>query len=213
MLSNSFGNLVWFYKKGLPYQIINNFEIKIAENLSLNKSREYIYSRGYARLALSNLFDVKPLEVPIFSVPGAQPVLKDGWGHISISHCRDAIVIAWSPKRIGIDIERRDRQFAYNKICRRFYTSREQIITKHLSEIDKRKFILENWIMKEACYKCQESQLNNDIFEWEWDKSSDRCYQKKLKQKLNFNLTLFREWYVGVASCFLNNNNSLICSN
>ena len=67
--------------------------------------------------------------------------------------------------------------------------------------------------MKEACYKCQECKLSSDIFEWEWDKSSNKCYQKKLNQKLNFNLTLFREWYIGVASCFFDNNNWLICSN
>ena len=119
---------LWFFKKDLSNQCINQFEQETASKLSLNKSKEYAYSRGYVRLALSNLFKVKPLEVPIFSVPGREPILEDGWGYLSPSHCKDAIIIGWSSKRVGVDIERSDRKFEYKKICNRFFTPKEKIL-------------------------------------------------------------------------------------
>ena len=76
METNSKNYAIWFFKKGLDYQTINEHEKEIASKLSFIKSQEYAYSRGYARLALSNLFNVEPLEVPIISLPGAQPILK-----------------------------------------------------------------------------------------------------------------------------------------
>ena len=35
-------------------------------------------------------------EVPLQSPPGEPPTLADGWGYISLSHCVDACLLAWS---------------------------------------------------------------------------------------------------------------------
>ena len=186
LVDNSKKYAMWFFKKGLDNQCINKFERKIAAKLSSNKSQEYSYSRGYARLALSNLFKVKPLDIPIYSIPGKQPFLKKGWGYISISHCKDALIIAWSPKRIGVDIERSDRKFAYQKICERFFTSKEKKIFHDLNVRNQRLFVLNNWIMKESAYKWQRNKRPNDLFGWEWDMESNFCFQKSINQNLKF---------------------------
>ena len=140
MFNNSEKYALWFFKKDLENQSIKQFEQNISSELSFNKSKEYSYSRGYARLALSNLFQVDPLDIPLYSFPGTQPILKKGWAYLSISHCKDAIVIAWSSKRIGVDIERADREFSYKKIWERFFTSKEKLFFSNLNLNKQRKF-------------------------------------------------------------------------
>ena len=194
---------LWFFKKGLANQCINQFEQDISDNLSPNKSQEYCYSRGYVRLALSNLFQIKPLEVPIFSIPGSQPILKKGWGYLSISHCKDALFIGWSSRRIGVDIERSDRTFSYKKICERFFTSKEKIIFRNLNHSSQRKFVLNHWIMKESAFKWQSKKMSGDLFGWEWDKKTDTCFQESISQSLKFSLLNHHSWTFGVATSFL----------
>ena len=212
MVNNSKNYAIWFFKKGLAYQTINEHEKEIASKLSFIKSQEYAYSRGYARLVLSNLFKVEPLEVPIISLPGAQPILKKGWGYLSMSHCKDALIIAWSVKRIGVDIERSDRNFSYKKICERFFTSKEKIIFNNLHDINQRRFVLNQWIMKESSFKWQKNKSPNDLFGWEWDIISDICSHKKLKQNLKFSLIHHDKWSIGFSTCFFKDNSTpLIC--
>ena len=212
LLDNSKNFAVWFFKKGLAYQTINEFEKEIAEKLSFNKSQEYSYSRGYARLALSNLFQIKPLDVPIYSFPGTQPILKKGWGYLSMSHCKDSLIIAWSIKRIGVDIERSDRNFSYKKICERFFTTKEKMNFKNLQDCNQRRFVLNHWIMKESSFKWQRNKSPNDLFGWEWDIGRNTCSHEKLKQKLKFSLIHYDEWSIGLSTCFLKNNSTpIIC--
>ena len=212
MINNSKNYAVWFFKKGLPFQTINEFEKNISSKLSINKSQEYSYSRGYARLALSSLFKVKPLEVPIYSLPGAQPILKKGWGYLSLSHCKDALMIAWSIKRIGVDIERSDRIFCYRKLCERFFTKNEKIVFNNLDDIYQRKFVLNHWIMKEASFKWQRNKSPYDLFGWEWDKVNDTCSHVALKQNLKFFLIQHDSWSIGLSTCFFKENSKpIIC--
>ncbi len=108
--------------KNLP---ISKNEKQWATLLSQARSKEYKHSRGCARLALSKLFKVDPLTIPLSAPPGKAPILKDGWGHISISHCNDALTIGWSNNRLGIDIERQDRRFQYQKLLYRYFNQAE----------------------------------------------------------------------------------------
>jgi len=212
LVTNSKNYAVWFFKKGLTYQTINEHEKEIASKLSFVKSQEYAYSRGYARLVLSSLFKVEPLEVPLISLPGAQPILKKGWGYLSMSHCKDALIVAWSVKRIGVDIERSDRNFSYKKICERFFTSKEKIIFNNLRDLNQRRFVLNQWIMKESAFKWQKTKSPNDLFGWEWDIISDICSHKKLKQNLKFSLIQYDKWSIGLSTCFFKDNSTpLIC--
>ena len=58
---------------------------------------------------------LEPLEIPLKADPGKPPLLADGLGYISMSHCSDALLIGWSSTKIGVDIERKDRQFQAQK--------------------------------------------------------------------------------------------------
>ena len=86
-------------------------EIKTAKNLSSSRSKIFLETRAYLRQALSTLFDLDPLKIPINANPGEPPTLPSVMGNISLSHCKDAITIVWHKSKIGIDIERTDRDF------------------------------------------------------------------------------------------------------
>ena len=96
---------IWFYPYDSSQKLLSKKEIKIAQSLSLRSRKQFQFSRGCARMALSSLFLIDPLNVPLNANPGQAPTLDDGLGHISFSHCRDAFVMAWSWDKIGIDIE------------------------------------------------------------------------------------------------------------
>ena len=137
---NNVNIAIWFFPKGLYQKEIYSRDKKFAKHLSERKYKEYAYTRGYARYVLANLFKLNPSDVPIYSVPGNQPYLEKGWGYLSLSHCDDAILITWSKKKIGIDIERTDRKIPFRKICNRFFTPNEKKIFNHIKGNNQKNF-------------------------------------------------------------------------
>ena len=205
---------IWVFQKGLSQKEIFSREKKFAKHLSERKYKEYAYTRGYARYVLANLFKLSPSDVPIYSVPSNQPYLEKGWGYLSLSHCDDAILITWSKKKIGVDIERTDRKIPFKKICNRFFTTNEKKIFNNIKGKYQKSFVLENWVMKESAFKCQSSKVPSDIFKWEWDRSINICSNYRTNEKLKFNLIKYKIWTIGVASNFLDLDIPLIiCSN
>jgi len=96
-------------------------EIKTAKNLSSSRSKIFLETRAYLRQSLSTIYDLDPLEIPINAHPGKPPILPSGMGNISLSHCKDAITIVWHKSKIGIDIERTDRDFNYVKFAEKYF--------------------------------------------------------------------------------------------
>ena len=86
---------LWIYLKDAPLKRITETEENIATQLPSQKAREFRHSRGYARKAISELFNIDTLKVPLAAAPGQAPNLKKGHGYISISHCSDALLIAF----------------------------------------------------------------------------------------------------------------------
>ena len=216
-MSNNLKNIdiaIWFFPKGLPQKKINHREKKYSKSLSEKKFKEYAYTRGYARFALGQLFKLNPLEVPIYSKPGNQPHLAKGWGYISLSHCEDALLISWSSKRIGVDIERSDRVIPFKKICDRFFTPKEKQKFSETEKSYQEKFVLENWVMKESAFKCQASKLPSDLFNWEWDRTINICSNYRVNQQFKFNLIQYKNWTIGAATSNLDKKiPPIICTN
>ena len=73
---------------------------------------------------MANMTGLNPLDIPLKADPGEPPFLAEGWGHISMSHCSDALLIGWSSGKIGVDIERKDRKFQAYKLSKRFFYAR-----------------------------------------------------------------------------------------
>ena len=94
-------------------------EIKTAKNLTNSRLKIFLKTRVYLRQSLSTLFDLDPLEIPISANPGEPPRLPPNMGNISLSHCKDALTIVWHENKIGIDIERTDRDFNYIRFAKK----------------------------------------------------------------------------------------------
>ena len=167
--------------------------------LPFKKAREYKYTRSYTRFALSNLFKIDPIEIPLIALPGKPPLLQEGWGHISISHCHDLLLIGWSPEKIGVDIERIDRSFSSNKILDRYLTLTEKEKVNRLNKVEREKAILSHWVIKEASLKWQRGSLFKDLFLWEWNQKLKSSHHKLLDYKVNVEIIKYKKWLIGIA--------------
>ena len=144
---------LWLFPTNIPPKNLSEEEISFANGLPKPRSEQYKHSRSYLRHALSQLWGIPPLKIPLRSIPGKPPNLANGWGHVSISHCSDALLIGWSAENIGVDIERLDRQFPAHEIARRYYLKQEN---EHLAQFKGKSYdneVLAKWITKEASIK------------------------------------------------------------
>ena len=184
-------------------------EMNIASNLSLSRSQVFLESRFYIRDALSNLFDLNPLKIPLKANPGEPPSLPNGMGYISMSHCQDACIVCWNKERIGIDIESSDREFNYKGLAKKYFNK------KHINDSRLNKYyILKEWSAIEAAIKWDRGKLSKDIKYWQYKNFEKKILHIKKKLKVNLNQFSFLKWTISIASqndiCSSTN---IICNN
>ena len=169
-------------------------ELQIASHLSQAKAKIFLETRYYMRDALSALFNINPIKIPITAHPGKPPKLPKGMGYISISHCRDAFIIGWHRENIGIDIERSDRDFNYQNLAKKYF-QKENIKNYNFN----RYLILKEWSAIEAAIKCERGKLSRDIKEWKYQLNQEKLYHKSKKIKLNLMQIAFLDWTISIA--------------
>ena len=179
---------------GKVTHVSTSSELKIASNLSQSRAKIFLETRYYMRDALSDLFKIKPKKIPITALPGKPPKLPNGMGYISISHCEDAFIIVWHQESIGIDIERSDRDFNYQKLATKYF--RQENINNH--NVSKYA-ILKEWSAVEAAIKCDRGKLSSDIKEWKYQINKDSIYHKSKKINLNLKQIHFLDWTISIA--------------
>jgi len=148
------------------------------------------------RKSLSTLFDLDPLKIPINAHPGEPPSLPSGMGNISLSHCKDAIVIVWHKNKIGIDIERTDRDFNHIKFAEKyfFYTNK----SNHNNYLTKN-MILNQWCAVEAAIKWDHGKLAKDINHWQFYEKQKELIHKKKNIHLHYSQINFHDWNIALA--------------
>ena len=166
---------IWFYEIKGVQDVVTVDEIKTAEKLSGLRSKVFLETRGYLRQSLSKLFDLDPLEVPINSHPGEPPLLPHGMGNISLSHCKDALTIVWHKSKIGIDIERKDRDFNHVKLAEKYFFHTNKSTHTKLTK----KMILNQWCAVEAAIKWDHGKLAQDINHWQFFEKPKELIHKK----------------------------------
>ena len=112
---------IWFHEIKGVQDVATQKELEIATKLTKQRAKIFLESRAYIRKSLASLFNINPLEIPIIANPGEPPELPKGMGYLSFSHCKDAIILVWHAKKIGIDIERQDRDFIYAKLAKQYF--------------------------------------------------------------------------------------------
>ena len=195
---------------GCVTHVSTSSELQIASNLSEARAKIFLETRYYMRDALSALFNINPMKIPITAHPGKPPKLPNGMGYISISHCKDAFIIGWNRENIGIDIERSDRDFNYQKLAKKYFqeeNSKDYNLNKYL--------ILKKWSAIEAAIKCDRGKLSRDIKEWKHNINKENLYHKSKQIKLNLTQISFLDWTISLAykDKILRNPPQIICSN
>ena len=184
---------IWFHEIKGVQDVATLKEIEIASNLSLQRANIFLESRAFIRQSLGTLFNLNPLEIPIIANPGEPPKLPKGMGYVSLSHSSDAIILVWHEKNIGIDIERTDRAFNYEKLAKRYFLK-----SNSLDKINKES-ILNQWSAIEAAIKWDHGKLARDIMEWQYYEDAKILFHKKKKLKLKFDQINFYEWTICLA--------------
>ncbi len=195
----SLDHAIWLIPASSPLKSISEVERKFAKDLPLKRAKEFSLTRAYARDLLSKVFGVSPLQVPLIAPPGVAPTLPKGWGYISFSHCKDAILLGWSMQKIGVDIERTDRIFDAKSLVGRFYSNYEKNYLNFANQDLLRLSTLEVWVLKEACIKCQKGSISLDFSEWIINNTYDKAINKSINTELKTYLYQIKSWSIGIA--------------
>ncbi|WP_320666597.1 4'-phosphopantetheinyl transferase superfamily protein [Prochlorococcus sp. MIT 1307] len=190
---------LWFFPMAATLKPITKTETEWAYQLPAKRSKQYQHSRGYVREALSQIWNVPALKIPLHAPPGDVPVLDEGWGNVSFSHCCDGLFIGWSLYRIGVDIERADRNFKADLITKRYFSAKDNESLKNLHGNSFRAAVLKQWLIKEAAIKWQRGRLSADIAEWNFCKLSHEATHQSKGYKLGVHFIKHRLWNMAVA--------------
>jgi 4'-phosphopantetheinyl transferase len=117
--------------------------------------RRYIIGRSLLRALLGRTLALSPAAVPIVRGPRGRPQL-DGIAGIdfNVSHTRDMSLAGIARAgRIGVDIERADREVDADRLARRVLAARERDAIAQLDADERRRRFLRYWTCKEAMSK------------------------------------------------------------
>jgi len=127
-----------------------------AERFGQPKLRDrYVVGRASLRRVLGERLGLPPASVPIVRGPRGRPRLDiDSALDFNVSHTADVAVIAIvRDARVGIDVERLDREVNVAGIARKFLAPGEQAVLERLDADAARRALLALWTCKEAMSK------------------------------------------------------------
>ena len=190
---------IWFFPSNLPLMPISEEEKLWKTELSNFKKYQFHFSRGYARIALSTLFNLKPLEVPIIARPNKPPFLKNSFGFVSISHCNDGLIIGWSIAKLGIDIESRNRPIDIKKLSKFLLSSQEKEYL-YAKKNNLNETFLSIWVRKEALIKLSRGNIIRDFKIWQIDFDKNTAKNEKISRTIFVRCIKYKKWLIGLAS-------------
>ena len=171
-----------------------------ASGLTGSRSEQFRRSRSWLRACLSDCLGVPPQQIPLTAPPGMAPFLEPGWGHVSISHTRDALLLGWSGQAIGVDLERADRCFDAAALAERFFHADDRSALRDLSTEALRREVLRQWIGKEAAIKWQKGSLAIDLGRWSWSHSQAHARHRDQGLQVKLQSIAVGHWWLAIAS-------------
>jgi 4'-phosphopantetheinyl transferase len=174
-------------------------ECSWADSLGAQRAEQFAHSRRWLRSCLADRFRLCSDRIPLEAPPGHPPTLAAGWGWISISHTRDALLLGWSSQRIGVDLERHDRSFAAEALCRRFFCADDRDALLRLAAAERRPAVLQHWITKEAAIKWQRGKLATDLDQWSLSETIGMAVHRSLGLRLKVHYNSVGDWCLAVV--------------
>ena len=190
---------LWLFLMPSKLLPISSEEKKWVHKLTPRRGLTYHFSRGCLRHVMSSMTGLEPLDIPLKADPGEPPSLAEGLGYISMSHCSDALLIGWFSAKIGVDIERTDRQLQAHKLSKRFFSEFENREIEDLSPSQTKELVLKRWVIKEAAIKWQSGKIATNINQWIWENKSSFAYHKKLGHKVKVYEQNYDQWTYAIA--------------
>ena len=191
---------LWFVPRSSSLKPISKNELEWKKKLPKNRSEEFHHSRGYVREALSLIFDIPKLKIPLIAPPSLPPLLPSGMGIVSFSHCLDGLFIGWSSNNIGVDIERFDRNSNPERIINNYFSYKERKIITSLENETKVSRFLSYWVRKEAALKFFKGNIFKDLSNLEYLEGSNQILYKSKGIKINSYLIKYEKWFISIAS-------------
>ena len=165
---------LWFLPPEAPDpapQCLSQQERLWGERLPPPRRSLYWRSRALMRQRLAAVLQTAPERVPLDSPPGRPPQLPNGCGWVSLSHTAAAVLVGWSPQRLGVDLESAGRRLDASSLQQRFFPEVEQLQLRPLAPEPLRLAVLRSWLAKEAAIKCRHRTLAQDLGHWWFDHS------------------------------------------
>ena len=200
---------IWFFNKDNFPKLITKKEISKSETLSKNRKKRFCFSRGSARLALSKLLSMHPLDVPLIANPGEPPILERGFGHISFSHSKDIFLLAWASEKIGVDIEHSKRKIKNKKNFEKFLFRNVDPINKNLKYYSNSS-LLALWVLKESAIKWDKGTLFSDIKNWEIKDNFKIAFNKKSNIFVPTKVLFYKNYLIGISNNKINSKESKV---
>jgi len=132
----------------------------------------YWRSRAALRRLLQTVLGRPAALVPLQSPPGQPPLLGEGLGSVSLSHAAGAVLVAWAPRPVGVDLELSSRCFDARSLARRFFSPAELEHLRDLAPEPHRAAVLRSWLAKEAVIKWRQRSLAHELADWCFEHST-----------------------------------------
>ena len=190
---------LWLFLMPSKLLPISSEEKKWVQKLTPRRGLAYHFSRGCLRHVISSMTGLEPLDIPLEANPGEPPSLAAGLGYVSMSHCSDALLIGWSATKIGVDIERKDRQFQAHKVSKRFFSNYENCEIENLPPSQLKELVLKRWVVKEAAVKWQRGKIARNINQWIWENKSSFAHHKRLGHRVKVYEQSHDQWTYAIA--------------
>ena len=189
----------WLIPFSKEYKYISSKEEKISKKFNRKKEALYRFSRGYLRLCLSRVLGISSKDIPILSLPGQPPILPNKFGYVSMSHSKNSLLLGWSLKRIGVDIEDKGRNINLPRLLKSKWFKDE---IKNIRDIDEKNLkleILKIWVMKEALIKSHFGSIIEDYDKWIIDFDNLKAKHNKLDIYRYVVNDRIKDWTIGLA--------------
>ena len=134
-----------------------------AQELSPSRRQEFSCTRALVRRQLGRWLHCSPLAVPLQAPPSVYPTLGEGLGVVSWSHSCGHLLLGWSARPLGVDLESCGRRLKVRSLLPRLCSAQECELWRQWPEPVVEQLMLQRWVQLEALVKRQRSSLAAEL--------------------------------------------------
>lgn len=143
----------------LPHEKLSTFldqaeTARLKRYANQNVARNFLCSRGCLRLLLSSYCGVAPASIKLVNLEHGKPSASDfPQLFFNVSHSGDLLLIGFSDRIVGVDIEKIREKVDFKGIIKRFFSEKEAASWKLFGQGSPVEAFYRGWTRKEAWLK------------------------------------------------------------